>query len=64
MNASFDVVIVGGGITGAAVGYELVKRGMKTCLVGAVPTFSCASRANTGLIWYQSRALGCPQFVH
>ena len=63
MNASFDVVIVGGGVTGAAVGYGLAKRGVKTCLVDAVPTFSRASRANIGLIWCQSKALGCPQFV-
>ena len=63
MNASFDVVIVGGGVTGAAVGYGLAKRGVKTCLVDAVPTFSRASRANMGLIWCQSKALGCPQFV-
>ena len=54
MNASFDVVIVGGGVTGAAVGYGLAKRGVKTCLVDAVPTFSRASRANMGLIWCQS----------
>ena len=58
-----DVVIVGGGVTGAAVGYGLAKRGVKTCLVDAVPTFSRASRANMGLIWCQSKALGCPQFV-
>ena len=53
MNASFDVVIVGGGVTGAAVGYGLAKRGVKTCLVDAVPTFSRASRANMGLIWHR-----------
>ena len=63
MNASFDVVVVGGGVTGAAVGYGLAKRGVRTCLVDAVPTFSRASRANMGLIWCQSKALGCPQFV-
>ena len=37
MNASFDVVIVGGGVTGAAVGYGLAKRGVKTCLVVPSP---------------------------
>lgn len=63
MNASFDVVIVGGGVTGAAVAYGLEKRGVRTCLVDAVPTFSRASRANMGLIWCQSKALGCPQYV-
>ncbi|HIW79762.1 MAG TPA: FAD-binding oxidoreductase [Candidatus Bilophila faecipullorum] len=63
MNASFDVIVVGGGVTGAAVGYGLAKKGVRTCIVDAVPTFSRASRANMGLIWCQSKALGCPPFV-
>lgn len=63
MNASFDVIVVGGGVTGGAVGYGLAKKGVKTCMVDEVPDFSRASRANMGLIWCQSKALGCPPFV-
>ena len=37
MNASFDVVIVGGGVTGAAVGYGLAKRVVKTWYLVSFP---------------------------
>lgn len=63
MNNSYDVIIVGGGITGAAVGYGLTKQGKRVCVLDSVPTHSRASRANMGLVWCQSKSLGCPEYV-
>ena len=63
MNASFDVVVVGGGVTGAAVGYGLAKRGVKT-LLSWTPCrrFPCLARQH-GPDLVPVKALGCSQFV-
>jgi glycerol-3-phosphate dehydrogenase len=44
--AVFDVIIIGGGITGAAVAYEASSRGLKTALVEK-KDFSCATSSAT-----------------
>lgn len=63
MQTQYEVIVVGGGITGAAIGYGLAKRGVNVCVMDSVPTHSRASRANMGLVWCQSKALGCPAYV-
>lgn len=64
MNASFDVVIVGGGVNEAAVGYGLAETGREDLPCGCL---SPPSPALPGPTWAwircQSAALGCPQFV-
>ena len=45
-NHDFDIIIIGGGITGAAVAYEAASRGLKTALVEK-KDFSCATSAAT-----------------
>jgi glycine/D-amino acid oxidase-like deaminating enzyme len=63
MTKSFEVVVVGGGITGAALGYGLAKSGSRVAVVDATPTVDRASRSNMGLIWCQSKAMGNPEYV-
>jgi glycine/D-amino acid oxidase-like deaminating enzyme len=61
---NFEVVVVGGGVTGAALGYGLAKSGCRVAVVDATPAVDRASRSNMGLIWCQSKALGNPAYVH
>lgn len=63
MRQNFDVLIVGGGVTGAAVGYGLAKKGVSVGVVDATPSVDRASRSNMGLIWCQSKALGNRDYV-
>ncbi len=59
----FNVLIIGGGVTGAAIGYGLAKQGESVCVLDASPLKDRASRSNMGLIWCQSKALGNPAYV-
>lgn len=54
----FEVAIIGGGVTGAAVGYGLAKNKKKVAVLDASSRVDRASRSNMGLIWCQSKALG------
>jgi len=54
----FEVAIIGGGVTGAAVGYGLAKNNKKVAVLDASSPVDRASRSNMGLIWCQSKALG------
>ncbi len=62
MNQEFDVIIVGGGITGASIGYGLAKQNKRVAVIDEVPALSKASRANVGLIWFQCNGLGNPNY--
>ena len=59
----FKVLIIGGGVTGAAIGYGLAKQGESVGVMDASPLKDRASRSNMGLIWCQSKALGNPAYV-
>jgi len=54
MMAAPDVLIVGGGVIGCAVAYELATRGVRVCLVERAGICSGASGANGSLIWPQA----------
>ena len=58
MRQNFEVLVVGGGVTGAAIAYGLAKQGVDVCVVDAAPPVDRASRSNMGLVWCQSKALG------
>ncbi|MCG8473504.1 MAG: FAD-binding oxidoreductase [Desulfobacterales bacterium] len=58
-----DVLVVGGGVTGAGVGYGLARKGVKVCVIDDTPSVDRASRSNMGLIWVQSKALGVPEYM-
>jgi sarcosine oxidase subunit beta len=53
-----DVLIVGGGVIGCAVAYELAGQGMRVCLLDRGALCSGASGANGALIWPQAMKRG------
>ncbi len=58
-----DIIIVGGGISGAALAYGLVIKGHKVTMIDAPTPTNKASRANVGLIWCQSKFLHLPDYA-
>lgn len=53
-NISCDVLIVGGGMSGALVAYELINRGFDTVLIDENRVAKGSSMANTGMLQYSS----------
>ncbi|MDO9706938.1 NAD(P)/FAD-dependent oxidoreductase [Paracraurococcus lichenis] len=59
---SFDAIVVGGGLVGAAIAWGLQRRGLATALLDEGDTAYRASRGNFGLVWVQSKGLGAPWY--
>ncbi|MEX0757944.1 MAG: FAD-dependent oxidoreductase, partial [Tistlia sp.] len=55
---SKDVVVVGGGLVGAAVAYGLVRQGLSVVMLDEGDVAYRASRGNFGLVWVQSKGDG------
>ncbi len=53
-NIKCDVLIVGGGMSGALVAYELINRGIDTVLIDENQVAKGSSMANTGMLQYSS----------
>lgn len=60
---SFDAIVVGGGMLGAAVSYGLARAGLRTALVDEGDVAFRAARGNFGLVWVQSKGDGCPEYA-
>jgi len=58
--ASADVLVLGGGTVGAAIGYGLARLGASVALLDGADTDARAARANFGLVWSQGKGLGAP----
>ena len=59
-----DVVIIGGGITGAAVGLGLVRRGAgRVVLLDEQLPSQRLSRGNFGLTWFMAKGSGYPGYA-
>jgi glycine/D-amino acid oxidase-like deaminating enzyme len=58
----FDAIVIGGGLVGTAIGYGLVRAGLKVALVDEGDVAYRASRGNFGLVWAQSKGLGAPHY--
>lgn len=54
----FDVAIVGGGLTGAALAFGMRHLGARVALLDEADVALRASRGNFGLIWVQGKGLG------
>ncbi len=58
-----EIIVAGGGISGAAVAYGLVAKGAKVTMIDAPTTTNKASRTNVGLIWCQSKFQHIPNYA-
>ena len=61
----YDVVVVGGGISGLAVAYGLCKNNekLRLAIIDSPTELNKASRTNVGLLWCQSKFLDVPDFA-
>ena len=60
MNA--DVIIIGGGLVGAATAYGLASRNVRVLVLDGSDRDSRAANANGGLVWLQSKGLDMPAY--
>lgn len=63
MRSTYDIIIVGGGITGAALAYGLSGAGRRVAVLDELTPANMASRTNVGLIWCQSKFLHLPDYA-
>lgn len=57
-----DVIVIGGGLVGAAIGHGLRGQGLDTVLLDEGDIAFRASRGNFGLVWVQSKGFGAPWY--
>ena len=60
--AHHDVVVIGGGLVGAAIAHGLAGRVERLALLDEGDVALRASRGNFGLVWVQSKGLGNPAY--
>ncbi len=63
MSASFEAVVVGGGLLGSAIGYGLARLGLKCAILDEGDDALRAARGNFGLVWVQSKGVGKPVYA-
>ena len=61
----YDIIVIGGGISGLAVAYGLCKNNeqLKIAVIDSPTEINKASRTNVGLLWCQSKFLHEPDFA-
>lgn len=59
---SADVIVVGGGIFGSAIGYGLLRHGLDVVVLDEGDAALRAARGNFGLVWVQSKGLGVQRY--
>ncbi len=62
-NSEFEIIVAGGGISGAAIAYGLAASGRRVAMIDAPTSTNKASRTNVGLIWCQSKFLHLPNYA-
>jgi glycine/D-amino acid oxidase-like deaminating enzyme len=58
MRTDFDVVVVGAGMVGAAIGMGLAGLGRRVLVLDGADTDHRAAKANFGLVWVQGKGYG------
>jgi len=58
-----EVIVVGGGVVGAAIAYGAAKAGSAVTLLDQGDIAHRASRGNFGLVWVQSKGTGFPRYA-
>lgn len=61
--SDYDVIVIGGGMIGAAIAYGLARLGQKTAMLDEGDIAFRAARGNFGLIWVQGKGGNCPQYA-
>jgi len=64
MTATFDAIVIGGGLLGSAIGYGLAKKGLKCAILDEGDIAYRAARGNFGLVWVQSKGIGAPPYAN
>ncbi len=57
-----DILIIGAGTVGAAIGYGLARQGSRVTLLDGEDTDHRAARANFGLVWLQGKGASMPSY--
>ena len=63
MTGPADVVVIGGGLVGAAVAWGLGRAGAKVVVLDEGDDAIRASRGNFGLVWVQGKGDGMPEYA-
>lgn len=58
-----DVIVVGGGLVGAALAYGLAREGVRVTVLDEGDVALRASRGNFGLVWVQSKGDGMHEYA-
>lgn len=58
-----DVIVIGGGMFGAAVAYGLARSGARAIMLDENDNAYRAARGNFGLVWYQGKGKGMPRYA-
>lgn len=62
MAQTAEVLVIGGGMVGAAVGLGLVRKGAKVLIVDEDDNALRTARGNFGLVWTQTKGLGLQRY--
>jgi len=63
MASKEEVIVVGGGVVGAAIAYGAARSGAPVILLDQGDVAHRASRGNFGLVWMQSKGDGFPRYA-
>lgn len=63
MQHQSDIIVIGGGLVGAACTYGLLREGLKVALLDEGDVAFRASRGNFGLVWVQGKGWGTPDYA-
>ncbi len=64
MSDTCDLIVIGGGLVGAAIAWGAQAQGASVVLLDEGDTAFRAARGNFGLVWVQGKGAGAPPYAH